>query len=183
MVELRALVAGAPDAATMVADVTAWFNDTGGGYETIAWQGGTGLPTPVLLGEGRSAETGVTALDPAIRDALAGLALAALAAEQAVPLPEAEQRALVTAAAGQMQQGEGRMIVLRARLGSEEARIEDARVASEAARASLEIEYGRIVEADPYRTATDLETVNTRLESLYILTARLSRLSLTEFIR
>lgn len=183
MDELRLLVAGAPDAATMVADVQAWFLDAGGGYETIAWQGGTGTQPPVLLGEGLSADAGVTALDPAIRESLAGLALAALAAERVVTLPEAEQRALVVAAAEQMQRGEGDLIVLRADLGSQEARIEEARVAAQAARASLEIEYGRLVEADPYRTATDLESVTARLEGLYILTSRLSRLSLTEYLR
>ncbi len=183
MTELRTLVATTTDAATMEADIRAWFSDAGGGYETVAWQGGAGNPPDVLLSEGQSAKTGVTALDPAIRESLIGLSLAALASEQAAPLTEPEQRALVTAAAEQMIRGEQDLISLRARLGSEEARIEEARVATETARASLEIEYGRLVEADPYETATDLETVNTRLESLYILTARLSRLSLTEFIR
>ncbi|WP_224816439.1 flagellin [Hasllibacter sp. MH4015] len=181
--ELRLLVGTTTDAATAEADVRAWFMSPGGGYETMAWQGGAGAAPEVLLGEGRSAETGVTALDPAIRESLIGLALVALAEEEAAPLDETEKRALVTGAAEQMQRGEGQLITLRAALGAEEARIEEARVASQAARASLEIEYGRLVEADPYRTATDLETVNTRLESLYILTARLSRLSLTEFIR
>lgn len=183
MVELRTLVASAPDAATVVADVTAWFMDTGGGYETLAWQGGTGSPPAVLIGEGQSAETGVTALDPAIRSSLVGLALTALASEHAAVLPEGEQRALISASAHQILSAEGGIIELRARLGTEEARIEDARVTAEATRSSLQIEYGRLVEADPYDTATKLEAVSTRLESLYILTARMSRLSLTEFLR
>lgn len=183
MAELRTLVAGASDAATMVADVTAWFTDTGGGYETIAWQGGAGQPPAVLLSEGQTADTGVTALDPAIRSSLAGLAIVALAAEQVVPLPESEQRALATSGAQEVQRGETALIGLRASLGAQEARIEEARVTAEATRASLEIEYGRIVEADPYRTATELQSVNTQLETLYILTARMSRLSLTEFLR
>jgi flagellar hook-associated protein 3 FlgL len=183
MAELRTLVAGAPDAATIVTDVTAWFMDAGGGYETIAWQGGAGQPPAVLLSEGQSANTGVTALDPAIRSSLAGLAIIALASEQAIVLPESEQRALATSGAQQVQSGETALIGLRARLGAQEARIEEARVTAETTRASLEVEYGRIVEADPYRTATELEAVNTRLETLYLLTARMSRLSLTEFLR
>lgn len=183
MVELRSLVSGAPDAATAVADVTAWFMDAGGGYETIAWQGGAGAAPSVLIAEGQSAETGVTALDPAIRGSLAGLALAALASEQAPAFAEDEQRALITASASQMLSAEGGLIELRARLGAEEGRIEDARVTAESTRASLQIEYGRLVEADPYETATELEAVSIRLESLYILTARMSRLSLTEYLR
>lgn len=183
MVELRTLVAGAPDAATIQADVTDWFQDTGGGYETLAWQGGDGQPPDVLLGEGQAANTGITALDPAIRETLTGLALAALAAEQAVPLDESEQRALATGAAQSMIGGNASLIELRANLGAEEARIEDARVTSESTRSSLQIEYGKLTSADPYDTATELEAVSARLESLYILTARMSRLSLTEYLR
>ncbi|MEJ6393011.1 flagellin [Gymnodinialimonas sp. 2305UL16-5] len=183
MTELRTLVAGATDAATITADVTAWFEDAGGGYETIAWQGGDGPVPSVLVGEGKTAETGVSALEPAIRQTLAGLALAALAEEQVVPLPEAEQRALATSAANGLLEAETNIVSLRARLGTEEARIEEARVAAEAARTSLQLQYNRIVEADPYDTATELEATSNRLESLYIVTARVSRLSLTEFLR
>lgn len=183
MDELRSLVTGAPDAATMIADVTAWFHDAGGGYETIAWMGGDGPPAPVLIGEGQSAETGVTALDSAVRETLTGLALAALASENIVPLSETEERALIQTAAETMQSAEASLITLRAGLGSEEARIEDARVSAEAARTSLETEYNRLVSADPYRTATDLEALSTQLETLYVLTSRLSGLSLTEYIR
>lgn len=183
LTELRTLVTGTPDAATAEADVRAWFTDVGGGYETLAWQGGAGNAPQVLLSEGQSAATGVTALDPAIRETLIGMSLAALASEGATGLPEPEFRTLVEASANQMLRSQDALIDLRARLGGEEARIEEARVASEATRTSLQIEYGKITEADPYRSATDLETVSTRLESLYILTSRLSRLSLTEYIR
>jgi flagellar hook-associated protein 3 FlgL len=183
MVDLRALVAGATDAATIEADVTAWFQDIGGGYETTAWQGGNGQPPAILLAEGQSANTGITALDPAIREALTGLAIVALASENAVPLAEAEQRALVTGAAQTMINATGSLISLRANLGSEEARIEEARVTAQTTKSALEIEYNGLTAADPYDTATELEAATTRLESLYILTARMSRLSLTEYLR
>lgn len=183
MVELRSLVNGAADAATAITTVNDWFTTSGGGFETVAWQGGAGSAPPVMIGEGQTADTSITALDPAIRESLAGLALAALAAEQAPGFPEPEQRALITAAAQQMMSAEGGLIGLRAQLGVEEARIEDARVAAESTRASLQIEYGSLVESDPYDTATELESVSLRLESLYILTSRMSRLSLTEYLR
>lgn len=183
MVELRALVAGATDAATVEADVKAWFQDVGGGYETLAWRGGTGQPPAVLLSEGQSAQTGITALDPAIRETLTSLALVALASETAAPLNESEQRALVTGAAQGMINANDGLIALRANLGSQEARIEEARVTAQTTRSSLELEYNRLTSADPYRTATELEAVTTQLESLYILTARMSRLSLTEYLR
>ena len=183
MAELRILVTGAPDASTIVSDVTTWFQDAGSGYETVAWQGGNGPSQAILLAEGQSAKIGITALDPAIRKALTGLALTALAAEGAVSLVENEQRIFADNAAQSMINASSELIELRAKLGFEEARIEDARVTSESTQSSLQIEYGRLTSSDPYSTATELETVSTQLESLYILTARMSRLSLTEYLR
>ncbi|WP_284267036.1 flagellin, partial [Roseicyclus amphidinii] len=86
------------------------------------------------------------------------------------------------AAALRLESGEEALIRLRSDLGQSEARIEEARSATEAARAALELETARLTDADPYRTATDLKSVETRLEALYLLTARLSRLSLSEYL-
>jgi flagellar hook-associated protein 3 FlgL len=180
---LRPIAAGAGTVEDLVRDVEAWFVDPGGGFETLAWQGGNGAPAPVILSEGTQENAAITALDPAIREALAGLALAALADEGVGPSGEANTRALISAAALRMQSGESAVIALRAQLGATQARIEDARVQTETTRAVLEMERNRLMEADPYRTATDLEAVQTRLESLYILTSRLSRLSLSEYLR
>ncbi len=181
--ELETVTSGMTDAASIEAAIVSWFNDSGGGYETFAWRGGDGPAESVLLGEGNIANSGVTALDPAIRETLAGLAIAALAADRALGLSSEQRGALVARAGQQVLSSEASLIELRARLGSEEARIEDAKVSAETARGALELEYGRLLDADPYRTATELEAVNLQLESLYILTARMSRLSLTEFLR
>jgi flagellar hook-associated protein 3 FlgL len=99
------------------------------------------------------------------------------------PVPRVERRSVVSAAAARLERGEDALIRLRSDLGASQARIEDARVASEAARASIEIEQARLTGSDPYRAATDLQAVQTRLEQLYILTARLSRLTLSEYLR
>lgn len=184
---LRPLAAAAPDAAAMIATVEGWFLDPGAGFETLAWQGGTGPAPPAILGEGRVEQVGITARDPALREVLAGLALATLVAEGTGPGggpgTEAERRSIVTAAAMRLERGEEALIRLRSDLGASQARIEAARVTAEAARSSAEMEQARLTGADPYRAATDLQAVQTRLEQLYILTARLSRLTLSEYLR
>jgi flagellar hook-associated protein 3 FlgL len=180
---LRPLVAGASDAASMRTIVEDWFMAPGGGYETVAWQGGPDAASPLVLSEGVETDTAVSALDPAVREVLSGLALAALAAEGAGPPAEADRRALAEAAAARMQSGEGRLIVLRSDLGATQARIEIARVEVESTRTSLRMERSRLTEVDPYRTASELQSVQTRLESIYLLTSRLSQLSLTEYLR
>jgi flagellar hook-associated protein 3 FlgL len=166
----------------MVALVEDWFLAPGGGFDSLAWQGGAGQAAPAILGEGVAVETGITARDPALRGVLAGLALAALTSEGTGPAAPDDRRALVTAAAMRLDSGEDALIRLRSDLGLSEARIEEARSASEAARAALELEHARLTGADPYRTAIELQTVETRLDALYLLTARLSRLSLSEYL-
>lgn len=182
LAELRPLAAASATADDMVAAVEAWFLAPGGGFDTLAWQGGAGPPPPAILGEGIAVESGVMAHDPALREVLAGLALTALAAEEVGPADGAGRRAVVTAAAQRLETGEEALIRLRSDLGATEARIEEARAATEATRATLELETARLTGADPYRTATELEAVETRLEALYLLTARLARLSLTEYL-
>ena len=180
---LRPLATGAPDAASALAAIDAWFQDAGGGFETVAWLGGTGAPTAVYLGEGRTIDAGVTALDPGLRTVLSGLAIAALASEGRVPpVPDARSD-FATAAAVRMMTGEAQLIDLRAGVGVAEDRIETARTASEATRAALRLEEARLVASDPYEAATEIEAVSRQLESLFLLTARLSNLTLTEFLR
>jgi len=180
---LRPIARAAPDAETMVQDIEAWFLDTGGGFELTAWQGGDPGGARMSLSEGTQIDTTVTAFDPRVRAALAGLSLAVLAAEGLAPGGEQGVRQVTGSAAERIHSAEVNLITVQAELGVIEGRIEDTRVRSEATKAGLEIEYTRLSETDPYRTATELEAVQTRLESLYIVTSRLSRLSLTEYLR
>ena len=64
-----------------------------------------------------------------------------------------------------------------------EARVEDAAARLSARGTALEIARNDMSAADPYETATKLQNVQLQLETHYTLTARLSRLSLTEYLR
>ena len=75
------------------------------------------------------------------------------------------------------------LVGLGARLGVSEVRIETVQSRNQAELLSLELAQSDLVGADPYRLATELEAVQTNLEMLYSITARLSRLNLTDFIR
>ena len=48
---------------------------------------------------------------------------------------------------------------------------------------SLQIARNGITAVDPYETASRLEATRQQLETLYTLTARISRLSLVDFLR
>ncbi|WP_343116378.1 flagellar biosynthesis protein FlgL [Ostreiculturibacter nitratireducens] len=176
--------AGAVSATDLVAAVDAWFDVPAGagGFLDTGYLGSDEALAPFRLGADESAELGVTGADPAIRDLLKGLALAALVSEGALAGSN-EERARVARVAGERVLGaEGSLAILRARVGAVEGHIDQAAVRNAAETSALGIARNEMVGAEPYATASALEAVTTQMETLYTLTARLSRLSFAEYL-
>jgi flagellar hook-associated protein 3 FlgL len=95
-----------------------------------------------------------------------------------------EERALLAQRAGQtLLTSEDARINLASRIGTVEAQIDSARSRNAAEGTALGIVRADIGSVDPYEAATRLEAARAQLESLYLVTARVSRLSLAEFLR
>jgi flagellar hook-associated protein 3 FlgL len=110
------------------------------------------------------------------------MALGALLDRGALAGNTAERAALAGASGEDLLAAKDRLVALRAGVGDAEAAIDRARPhASE--RAAAELASAAIVEADPFRAAAELQAVQGQLETLYAVTARLTRLSLTEYLR
>ena len=171
---------GATTAGQVRSAVIAWFSDPGG--YAAAYQGGDPLSSTAVA-PGEVADLSTTALDPAIRDTLAGLAMAALL-DRGQLAGNPDERAKLAAAAGQqlIASGDSR-VTLSARIGTVEAQIDAARSRTGAEETALRLLRADIGAVDPYEAATRLENARSQLESLYLITARVSRLSLTEFLR
>ena len=60
--------------------------------------------------------------------------------------------------------------------------MEQAATRNDAEGTGLRIMHNRLASADPYEAATALTDAEARLEKLYALTARLSRLSLMDYL-
>ena len=177
---LETAATGATTAGTVAAAVEGWFADPLG-YAAFYQGGGALSGVPIAAGE--TAEIPTTAMDPAIRDTLKGLALAALL-DRGMLAGNGEERALLAERAGQvLLTSEDARITLSARIGSVEAQIEAARTRNGAEETALGILRSDIGAVDPYEAATRLEAAEAQLESLYLVTARVSRLSLVEFLR
>jgi flagellar hook-associated protein 3 FlgL len=177
---LEAAAAGATTAGGVAAAVVNWFADPLG-YGTF-YQGGDPL-SPAPIAQGEIADLSTTALDPTIRDTLAGFAMAALI-DRGMLAGNTEERARLAQSAGQMLlTSEDGRIGLAAKIGTVEAQIESARTRNAAEETALGILRAEIGSADPYEAATRLETARAQLESLYLVTARVSRLSLVDFLR
>ena len=74
------------------------------------------------------------------------------------------------------------LTALQAAVGSVQATVEDAATRNEAEAMGLKIMHNKLASADPYESATALTEAEGRLEKLYALTARLSRLSLADYL-
>lgn len=182
---LNAAVAGQTTTAGIVSTVTAWFDAPpgGGGYIDTVYGGSAAPLSPFVIGEGESATVATTASDETIRKSLMGLSLGALVAEGALGGDPAARAQLIRTAGEVLISSTSDLVGLRANLGSVEAHIATVATRNAAESSALAISRNDIVAADPYATASELEAVTTQLETLYALTSRLSRLTLTDFLR
>ena len=181
---LQGAVAGALTVEDIADAVTDWFDAPagGGGFLDVAYQGATEDLAPFLLGEGESADIALTAADPRLRAAMAGVALAALL-DTGLSEGDTLARSQIAERAGTLNlNAEAGLTALRAELGTSEARIEEAATRNSAEASALQIARTTLIGADPYDSAAELEAVKTQLETLYTLTARVAQLSLADYI-
>ncbi|MDP1668984.1 flagellin [Phaeovulum sp.] len=177
-------VAAETTASGIIAALDAWFDAPAGvgGFLDTAYGGGAPL-APFAVASGESVELGTTAAAPEVRNMLKGLALAALVAQGALAGDAAGRAALTRAAGERVMTATGSVTALAARIGSAEAGVADAATRNTAEGAALEMARAGMTAADPYDTATALQAVQAQLETLYTLTARLSNLKLTDYLR
>lgn len=180
---LTAAVA-AQTTATGVSDaVDAWFDAPGGGFETVGYLGSTDPMGPIPLGSGETATIPVRADGAALRDTLSALAKAALVAEGVLGADPAEREGLMAKAGENLVASGDALVAERGMLGSVQARIDDVAARNGAEKSALELSRAELVSADPYETAAALEAAYTQLETLYAVTARMSRLSFMDYMR
>lgn len=183
MGDIGALVSGAPDAATALANVDAYFYTPGGGFETNIYQGSTVDKLPVGVSQTMMVDANLRADDPVIRDTLRNLAVMATVGQGAFAGQPIIQRALLDDAS---MSGIGNSTDLtrqQERLGHSQEQLGLVEARNESERFQLMTHRNDLALADPYETATRLQSLEAQLESIFIVTARLSGLKLVNFIR
>lgn len=181
--DLTPLLAAETTAAGAKAVINSWFDDIGGGFETVGYLGSNTSLTPFEIGPGRTAIFGITALDPGIRGAVKGLTIATLVSQGTLAAHQTERHLLLREAGEVLLSNENHLSGLRAKTGTAEAHIDEMRTQNETELHVLNLARNKILGTDPYTAATELEAVQTQLETLYTVTARLSRLNLVDFLR
>lgn len=182
MAALSAALVGATDASEIISRTTAWF-ETGGGFETMGYWGSDKVAGLRIAGNGEVANLPNTAIDPAIKEIIKGLMLGSLVSTGLAGSEIDDQVQIVGTASEILLSGETDLSNLRAALGASEAQVDAATARNEAERSALSLARTGILAKDPYEAATELEQLGTQLETLYTVTARLSRLNLADYLR
>jgi flagellar hook-associated protein 3 FlgL len=172
----------ATTAADVIAVVDAWFAP-GGGYGSIAYTGGAGATGGIRISETATLDPFATAEDAAIRDMLSSLSLSALVGRGILDAAPSEQSQLARESGLRLLASDGALVDLQADVGVQENRVSASEAEVRASRETYEIARADLIGVDPFEAATRLQAMEGQLETLYALTARLSRLSLTDYLR
>ncbi len=181
LAKLELLVADSPDAETMITTIEDYFGPTGA-FLADDYQGSDKSLTPLEVAEGTFVSSEMRADDQSIRDALSGLAKAHFASSGTFTTGSADYKAVLASSGSQLRKADGELIAQRSVVGAGEARIEAATSRNATEDTALQQARLNLIGADRYETATRLQETELQLESLYMMTARMSRLSLTNYL-
>ncbi|MDE9450314.1 hypothetical protein J3R80_07505 [Aliiroseovarius sp. Z3] len=181
--DVMVAIAGETTAAGIADQIDNWFKSPGGGFDTSGYLGSDQDLGPFRLRDGEAATQPIRADSAEIRDLLAALTKAAVIAEGALAGDVEAQKDLATRSSNGLLSVIDDLTNVRADVGRVEARIEAASASNAAEKSALELSYNRLTAADPFETATALQALYDQMESLYTVTARLSQLSFTDYMR
>lgn len=180
--EAFAAVAGATDAADMRNQLRDWFMQSGGGYETDAYQGDDSS-TRMQVNDGEYAQFEVSALDLPFRQALFGLALAVGTIENRLPQTPADEADSLNTAANALVGAQPGLVDLSADMGGLQEQAARAADDAETTRTQMETRLNDVVGIDPYEAASRLTGLQGALESALTVKAMTRSLSFVRFIQ
>lgn len=183
MAQISAAVAGSASIADIVTAVDDYFMSAGGGFETGAYTGSLNDLAPMRLNDNQSADFNVRADTVELREAMRDSALAALALDPGLNLDLIEQKQLMETAGERLLTGQDNLTRVRADVGFNQERVENAMAENSLSRSSMLMTQTDLLSADQTEVAGKLQAVQVQLEMVYTITARLSQLTLANYVR
>lgn len=182
LADLQGFIGSPATAADLIAGVTAFFDAPPGAGGYVDTYGGDDNTITVAIAPGMTAGIDDNATAPAIRETLKGLTLLALAAEPPWDGNLPAQAEIMAAAGGSLIAADTGLALLRGDIGMTEGAVARAQTRNNAERTALNIERNDLTTVDPYEAISAATEAQTRLEAIYSMTARLSRLSLASYL-
>lgn len=181
--DIAGLVSTAVDANAAITAIDSYFYSVGGGFETGIYLGSTEKAPPLLGVDGIKADYSIAGDALELRDALRSLVIAAVIVDSPGALSAQDQVDLLREAATSSIAAVDGIIRLRGEIGNTEEVISRRQAENQAKTSLFDLERSAILSTDPYEVATRFEALQGQLQTVYTLTARLSGLSLTNFLR
>lgn len=166
--------------ADILAGLEAWLDDPAG-FRAVAFRGNTD-PQVVQVAADETVRIDVTAMDPALRPVFKSVIMAALLTDPAFGGTAGTRADLARQAGLDLVAGAEQRAQLSARLGLAEARIDAAGTRANAEITAYRMARNDMVAIDMPDIAARLQETESRIQMLYALTARLSRLSLADYL-
>ena len=173
LADLTAIAEAATGPADFNAQLDTYFNDPAGGWQQSVFGGTASASDP----------DAVTAADPAITKLISGLATLALSGSDDDLSILRQNPALVQNAVDRLSEGQVAITSLQAERGVIQKRIADDQSALDVEETILTAAFNRMAGRDQYEAASELQELESALEASYLLTARLSNLSLLNYLR
>lgn len=177
-----AAVAGLTTETDISTALETWFA-SGGGFEINHYNGSATPASAIVIDEGVEVVEPLTALDENIKATLKGFVMAAMVSENTNALSSEERGKLAAASAETLIEASTALIAQQGRIGANQSMLETRLTEIGSERHGVEMARSAIIAIDPYEAATELQNIESSLELLYTMTARMSRLNLADFLR
>lgn len=175
--------AGAGGGAAGAAAVRDSFDTPGDAFDTTFYLGGAGDAPGIGLDDGVVARSPLRADDPVLREVLREITTIAAIADPGVT-PDAEERRTVLAESRDRLFSTLQPLAAAAgQLGIVEQQLADAGTRRAAEETALGLAREALIGRDRFQAASELNAVETALGTLFAATARLSSLTLSNFLR
>jgi flagellar hook-associated protein 3 FlgL len=181
LADLDALAAAAATPADAIASINAYFAP-GGAFLGTRYLGSATDLAPVDVGEGRRIDYALRADAGEFVDALRSEALAAVVAGGAFAGDIDAQMEMLSAAGTAMLTSKEGILDLRSAVGVTQQALEDAKAARTAEKDTLDLARNAIMTVDPTEAASVYQALETQLQTIFTVTARLSDLSYVKYM-
>lgn len=181
---LNSAISGSTTASEIVEKIDTWFDAPAGagGFIDTTYQGSDTGNTEITISADRKVGSDLTASSSELREMLKGMAIISYAANASTPVDSATLRDLFTVSGLRLIDASTGLTTARSMVGLQEEAVAQTQASNTAEATSLSLARSALISADPYETATALQETEASIQNLYTLTARLSRLRLTDYL-
>lgn len=183
MEDIQSILESAPSAEEALASINAYFDTPGGEFDTKIYLGGDGKTPALPAGGGQFLQPEFNGKNQEFKDTIKGLAIMALAQDVYLESDREGFATLFTAGTKAVTNGESGLISLEADVGLMAETTANISNRNQDEISALALASQNIFGRDQYEAAAELQQLQVQLEASYTITARLSSLNLTNFLR